>query len=194
MAGSLRFFGGYAFGFFAPVFYQAIYRDYQKEYSLLNAGMAMLCFISAIGGGILSDRWRIHDPMTKAYIGMISSLGAVPFVAVCFQEQNNFWISISMLAGNYLISEAWASPTITMLLDSDQGGKPGLTISVYFLFATASGALSTFLVQNANIYLDALQHPSVNGSTLTAALLISYLGCVPAFYMAGRSYKKLKEE
>ena len=192
IGGFLRFFGGYAFGFFSPVFFQAAYPQNQQMYSILNATLAsLLCLMSSVGGGILSDTWRKHDPMSKAYITIISSLGAVPFVIFCFLYLGNFTQAIVMLSGNYLIAEAWASPAITMLLDSSKG-NPGFTVNVYFLFATAGGALSTAILNALNKTQQNTARPIVYGDNLCYAMLISYIGCSPAFFMAGRSYKKSK--
>ena len=76
-----------------------------------------LCFISALTGGILSDKYR-QNHMTKATVCIISSLLAAPVLAVCFLKQDNFTLSVNMLGLNYLFAEAWGSPAITMLMDT----------------------------------------------------------------------------
>jgi nitrate/nitrite transporter NarK len=118
VGGSLRFFGGYSLAFFKPTYFLEIYPTRDSDVSVINAVMAsVLCFISALAGGILSDKYH-ENKMTKAYICILSSLISAPALAICFYKQDNFTLSVSMLGINYLFAEAWGSPAITMLMDS----------------------------------------------------------------------------
>lgn len=55
-AGSMRFFGGYAIGFYKPQYFQAIYPDFSQQFSVTNALLAsVLGFSSAVIGGLLAD-------------------------------------------------------------------------------------------------------------------------------------------
>lgn len=96
-----------------------------------------------------------------------------------------------MLGLNYLTAECWASPTITMLQDSAKGKNQGFTINAYLLFATLAGSLSTWAIDFANMKLNPGSDPDQFGTILAYSLLISYLGSVPFFFMAGQGYEKL---
>ena len=149
----------------------------------------MLGFSSAVIGGLLADQFRKDDYRTKSYICIASSLLASPAIAYCFLQQDNFWLSISALGANYFFAEAFGSPTITMLLDTTSPKNPGFTVSVYLLFATMAGTLSTFLIDPINSYFGVADDTSVYGYTLAAFTLFSYLGCIPFYYLAGKSYE-----
>jgi len=57
IAGSFRFWGGYAIGYYMPAFFSAIYNDKKDLYFTLNAFVVSVGgFISAMTGGILSDK------------------------------------------------------------------------------------------------------------------------------------------
>ena len=104
-----------------------------------------LCFISALTGGILSDRYR-HNYMVKANICIWSSVISAPALAVCFLKQDSFYTSVSMLGVNYLFAEAWGSPAITMLMDSISLQNMGFAVSAYLFMTTISGMISTALI------------------------------------------------
>ena len=86
MGGSLRFFGGYSLAFYKPTYFQSVYPAYDQQFSLINAIMAsVLCFISALAGGLLSDMYRVNK-MSKACICIFSSLVAAPALFLCFEK------------------------------------------------------------------------------------------------------------
>ena len=96
-----------------------------------------------------------------------------------------------MLGLNYLFAEAWGSPAITMLLDTTSPKNQGFTVNAYLLFATFAGTFSTQLMDYLNQSLGASSsNPEIYGYTLAAFTAISYLGSIPFFYLAGRSYKE----
>ena len=190
IAGSFRLFGGYAIAFYQPIFFDENYTDDEEEFSDFNAvTCSVLGLISSLVGGVLSDRFRRHDPKTKANVCMASSILAAPFITLCFVVSNNFWVSLTMLGFNYMFAEAWVSPAITMLLDSASPKNSGFAVNAFFFFCTLAGTLSTFSLQYLNKYLDADHNPCIYGYTLATYCLVSYLGSVPFFWMAGRSYE-----
>ena len=71
IAGSFRFFGGYAIGYYMATFFTKNYPDDQSLYSVLNAGVVSVGgFISAMAGGLISDRYESQYPTIKAMICM----------------------------------------------------------------------------------------------------------------------------
>jgi len=84
IAGSFRFFGGYAIGFYMPLYFGKVYPDDQTIYSILNAFVVSVGgFISAFGGGILSDVLEKKSYMAKAWICIIGSFLGCPTIAIC---------------------------------------------------------------------------------------------------------------
>ena len=132
--------------------------------------------------------------MFGAYICILTSLTAAPALFVCFYFQDSFSLSVSMLGINYLFAEAWGSPSITMLMECSSPENVGLAISAYLFMSTISGMISTVLLGYVQHYQNAESNLSVYGSSLNIFMMISYLGCIPAFYIAGRSYKSQHDE
>ena len=81
--------------------------------------------------------------MTKSYVCIFSSLLATPAMVACCVVQDDFKLSITMLAINYITAEAWGSPAITMLQDSVSPKNLGFSVSAYLFFTTISGMLAT---------------------------------------------------
>ena len=72
-------------------------------------------FLSTVLGGIISDRFEKKSRMTKALVCIIGSALAIPAIAACVLTTNNFYLSLTMMALKYLLSECWMSPAITMM-------------------------------------------------------------------------------
>ena len=71
IAGSFRFWGGYAIGFYMPAFFGAIYPQQKILYFTLNAFVVSVGgFASAMTGGILSDKLEKKYPRIKAIVCM----------------------------------------------------------------------------------------------------------------------------
>jgi predicted MFS family arabinose efflux permease len=85
IAGSFRFFGGYAIGFFMPSYFNGIYPDDKKMYSILNSFVVSLCgFVSAITGGLVCDYYEKKGYfMTKAYVCIFAGALGLPMMMGC---------------------------------------------------------------------------------------------------------------
>jgi nitrate/nitrite transporter NarK len=71
IAGSFRFFGGYAIGYYMPTFFGKVYPDSYLLYGTLNAFVVSFGgFASSMIGGFISDRFEHRNYMTKAYVCM----------------------------------------------------------------------------------------------------------------------------
>ena len=71
IAGSFRFFGGYAIGYYLPSYFSSIYSDDYTLYGYLNAGVVSGGgLISALTGGYICDRLEHRVPMIKAIVCM----------------------------------------------------------------------------------------------------------------------------
>lgn len=192
IGGSLRFVGGFSLAYFKPTYFQAVYPEDDVNFGIINAIMASaLGFTSALLGGIISDRYR-QIPMMKAYICIFSALIAAPAMALCLLKQDNFIISVVTLGLNYLFAESWGSPAITMLMDVTSLQNIGFAISAYLFMTTLSGMAATTALGIVQDKLNAREHKELYGTTLCYFIMFSYLGSIPFFYLAGRSYTKHK--
>ena len=71
IAGSFRFFGGYAIGYYMPAYFGAIYPDEKNLYYLINSVVVSIGgFSSAMAGGYLSDNYEKRYPTIKALVCM----------------------------------------------------------------------------------------------------------------------------
>ena len=103
-----------------PLYFLGVYPSYSSEYSYLNAFVVSVCgFISAITGGIISDKYEQKGYLrTKAYVCMFCSSMGIPTIILCTKFQNNFNFSIVMLGLEYLFAEGWISPAMTMVVST----------------------------------------------------------------------------
>ncbi len=59
IAGSFRFFGGYAIGYYMPKYFGSIYANDNTLYGYLNSFVVSVGgFISALSGGLISDKYE----------------------------------------------------------------------------------------------------------------------------------------
>ncbi|CDW78847.1 permeases of the major facilitator superfamily [Stylonychia lemnae] len=209
IAGSFRFFGGYAIGYYMPSYFGKVYPDESTLYSVLNSFVVSVGgFISAMSGGIIADRYEARFPMIKAWVCIAGSILGCPTIAVCTLYQKNFGVSMFFLFLEYLFAECWTSSAITMLINTISPENKGfgniflhqtfdLAVSAYLFFTTLAGTLSTFLLGQFESIYELKTHPERYGYILCAFVFFSYLGAVPWFIMSGFSYRthlKKKEE
>jgi nitrate/nitrite transporter NarK len=58
IAGMFNYVGGYACMYYMPAFFQQVYPNFRSEFASINAfSISLLGFVSAVLGGIISDRF-----------------------------------------------------------------------------------------------------------------------------------------
>ena len=85
IAGCFRYFGGYAIGFFMPLYFLGVYPENSAQYSYLNAIAISVCgFLSVMIGGILGDKFEARGYyLTKSLVCVGCSLLGIPFIIAC---------------------------------------------------------------------------------------------------------------
>jgi len=147
IAGSFRFWGGYAIGYYMPLYFGSIYPNKLNLYYSLNAFVVSVGgFTSAMTGGYLSDNYEKKYPRIKSIVCMAGSFLGCPTIALCCLVQTSFPASIVGLFFEYLFAECWSSPAITMLINAISPDNKGFAVSAYLFFTTISGTISTFLL------------------------------------------------
>lgn len=87
-----------------------------SEFASINAfSISILGFISALLGGLISDKYQKKNPLIMSQVSAAGALLALPAAFTAFAVTGNFWISISCLALKYLLGENWLSPSVTMI-------------------------------------------------------------------------------
>lgn len=164
------------------------------EFAVVNAGLtASLSFVAGMVGGYVADNVRTHDPMTKGYLCAFASFASAPFLFVAYFISNNFWLSLIMVGGSYLVGEGWSSSCFAQLLDVTDQKTQGLTVNVFFLFCMIAAMISTAACDFLGVALGAEENPRVNGYILGTVMMISLIGSGIAFYRAGVHYKRFME-
>lgn len=196
IAGSFRFFGGYAIGFFMPSYFNSIYPDDKKSYGILNAIVVSACgFVSSIVGGIASDYFEKKGIyMTKAYVCIFAGALGIPTMMGCTLLQNNFYLSIGFLGLEYLVAECWVGPAITMVINTISAENKGTAVSAYLFCCTIAGTFSTWLLGKLQESYEVKYNPDLYGKFLFYFVLISYGGSIPFFYLSGRAYTQVKRQ
>lgn len=200
IAGFFRFFGGFSIAFFLPKYFNLIWPDpdFKTAYAVCNAVVVSffgLC--SALMGGYIGDIFENKGYlMTKAYICIVSGLLGSVFFSLCTLVQIKsgwgFAFSIAMLALEYLSAENWIAPAITMLMNTISAENKGFGVSAFLFFCTLGGTVATGIAQPLFNAYDVKNHNGRSGRILCVLVLISYLGSVPFFLLAGRTYTKFK--
>ena len=87
IAASLRFFAGYAIGFYIAAFYQGVWNtdEFKNEFAIWNAVIHAVCgFVSAVGGGYIGDKFEKKGYfMAKAWVCVIGSGLGAPLFFMC---------------------------------------------------------------------------------------------------------------
>lgn len=192
IGGAFRFFGGYAIGFYMPQYFGKFDGPNDSNiYAYGNAIVISMCgFASALLGGIISDKFEKKGYLTiKSSLVIGSSLLGIPFIVLCTCVQSSIWFSIVMLGFEYLVAECWISPAITMLINTISPENKAFGTSAFLFFCTISGTISTSLLGALQKHYDVKNHKELYGYILCAFVVFAYAGCVPFFFLAGKSYK-----
>ena len=195
---SMRFFGGYAIGFYMPKYFGTVYSSNKDTYGIANAFVVSMCgLVSSLTGGILSDKYEQKGYlMTKAYICVFSAVLGIPTIGMCCLFQNSFWFSMISLGLEYLVAECWLSPCITMLLNTISPENKGFAVSAFLFAATIAGTISTALagaIGSAYSTTTDKENYYLNGWILCGFVIFSYGGSIPFMLLAGKSYTKFKQ-
>lgn len=199
MAAACRFFAGYSIGFFAPSFFENVYKNDSKLYSIMNAVVVSLCgFFSSLIGGLIADKGeQLGFYMTKSYVCIIGTVFAIPNMCLCLLVQNNFWASIYGLALEYFFAECWIGPAITMVLNTISPENKGFAVGAFLFFATIAGTIATATLGALQKYYNCDDPSGENykyyGYILCVYVCVAYSLSVPFFVLAGKEYTKFKK-
>lgn len=190
-AAALRFFGGYALGFWVAKFFKKVYPDYQDEFSIINAITTIVLGVSsAYIGGAIGDYYQATHPEAKAFVSGFGPLVSFPFIFVSFIIAQNFWFSISMYSITYFPAEMWLGASVAMIQNIFPAEIIGTANALFGLMGGLSGALSNFLLGLLGDHFNTDDNPQAAGYLLTSCLAISYLGCAPLFVITGIKYRR----
>ena len=195
IAGSFRFFGGYAIGFFMQSYFtKGVFGTGQeKVYFNGNAIVVSLCgFLASIIYARIADHYENKGVLNiKAYVCIASSALGIPFIILCTCVQFNIYFSLAMLAIEYLVAEGWVGPAITMIVNTISPGNKAFGTAAFLFCATMAGVISTAVLNQLQETYDVKNNPPRYGYILCAFVCFSYGGSIPFFALAGREYRKV---
>jgi hypothetical protein len=107
---------------------------------------------------------------------------------------DNFWVCMTGLFIEYLLSTGWGQPAIGILSTVCDSAIRGTAISVFFFLITIFGVIAPyFFIALQNHYgLDAKEEPRELGILIACCTVIPCIIAVPCFYIAGVKYSWFK--
>ena len=175
--------------------YFQIYAGKEKEFSFWSTvGGLAGSFICTLGTAIISDRYDNINYMTKAYICIITTMISIPCCLMIYLCNSNFWVSMTGLFIEYLLSTGWGQPAIGILSTVCDSAIRGTAISVFFFLITIFGVIAPyFYIALQNHYgLDAKEEASEFGILIACCTVIPCIIAIPCFYIAGVKYSWFK--
>ena len=95
----------------------------------------------------------------KAYICIFSGIAGMPTLALCTLVQSNFWLSIVMIALEYLVAENWIAPAMAMILNTVSTKNKGFAVSAFLFITTIAGTIATLLLNYLILSFNAKENP-----------------------------------
>ena len=96
---------------------------------------------------------------------------------------------MTMITLKTLMSASFTSPAITMMQNTTNSKSAGGMISAHMFYTTIAATLSPMIVNYISIFFGAAQNPAIYGQIITFISFFGYLGSIPFWWLAGRSYK-----
>lgn len=147
-------------------------------------------FVCTMGTGIICDRYDNYNYMTKAYICVATTLVSIPCCCMIYLCTSNFWVSLTGLFIEYLLSTGWGQPAIGILATVVDPSVRGTAVSIFFFFITIFGVVAphAYLALLNHYSLDPIEEPKEFGIFICLCTVIPCLLAVPCFYIAGVKY------
>ena len=101
IAGStFRYISGLSFRSFLAIYYAAAFPENMQQFAGYNAFFIFSGLFSTLLGGVLSDKLAEGDPEENPWSKIVtySTLETIPLQAYCFLSQDNFQLSMIVLA------------------------------------------------------------------------------------------------
>ena len=190
----VRTFGSVAVSTYLPIFFLKVYPSYKDTFAVANAlSLAIGGLFASIAGGYLSDKLENKSLMAKSAICMVSCFLAFPLTAACCLVQNNFWLSLSMITLKTIVSAGFSAPAISMMQNTTASSNQGKIISSHVFYVMIISMLSPILFGSVTNYFNVAANPKVYGYVISLFAMLGYLGSLPFWFMAGKSYKQEME-
>ena len=121
---------------------------------------------------------------------MYTTAISIPCACMIFLCSNNFWISMSGLFVEYLLSTGWGQPAIGILSTVCDPSVRGTAVSVFFFLITMFGVIVPYgyTAVKEHYGLEATEEPTEFGIMVALFNIIPCILALPCFYIAGVKY------
>lgn len=162
---------------------------------MLNALLQSVCGLAAsLGSGIIADKFEKKSYWTKALLCIQGCALSVPLIALGTLSTGNFYLSVLCYALMVLVSGTYSGPAITMIQNTSPQDQQGNVISVYFFCITLPQTISPVMFSWIANKMGAFANPKLYGPLITSFVALSFLGSIPFWWLAGKSYKKFMDD
>ena len=171
--------------------YFRVYPGMDPEYQKWSTIASLIgSFVCTLGTAYICDRYDYEVYMTKAWICIGTTLISIPCCMLIYLVQSNFWVSMTGLFIEYLLSTGWGQPAIGILSAVVDPDIRGTAIGVFFFLISIFGIAAPYgFIAIQNHYgLDPIEEPGEFGWLCTLCTCIPCLLAIPCFYMAGVRY------
>lgn len=152
--------------------------------------------VNTVLTGLIVDYFGPKSDMTIPYLCTIKALLNIPFNLMTFFQQKNFWLAMSGVHLEYLISRGWGSTAIFMLKEIVDPSIKSLAISMYVLLISVNSIFSASVMAFfVDLYeLEPLTTPKEYGNLVTVFTVAPLILCCPFFMYAGIKVRNMKRE
>ena len=164
-------------------------RDFQNWSMIAQLIGAFICTILTAWVCDYYDLTLGHY-MTKAWICIATTIISIPCCVAIFFVQENFWLSMSGVFVEYLLSTCWGQPAIGILSSVVDADIRGTAIGVFFFLISIFSIIAPhgFVAIQNHYGLDPIEEPDEFGWLCVLCTCVPVILAVPCFYMAGVRY------
>mmetsp|Transcript_11201 Transcript_11201/g.18841 ORF Transcript_11201/g.18841 Transcript_11201/m.18841 type:complete len:264 (+) Transcript_11201:1104-1895(+) len=190
VAACLRTQQSIAMSLFTNDFFK-IYPSYESSYVLWSQIAGLVgTFICTLGTAVISDTYDNINYMTKAYICIVTTIISIPCCCLAYLCTTNFYVSMSGLFIEFMLSSGWGQPAIGILSTVCDSAIRGTAISVFFFLISIFGVVAPYgylAIQN-HYGLDPEEEPEEFGQLIAICTVLPCILALPCFYIAGVKY------
>ena len=122
-----------------------VYPGREQDYQFWSTIAGLVgAFVCTLATAIISDSYDNINYMTKAYMCMITTLISIPCCIMTYMVTDYFWISMTGLFIEYMLSTAWGQPAIGILSTVCDSSVRGTAISLFFFLISIFGVIAPY--------------------------------------------------
>jgi len=161
---------------------------------VINIAGLVGSFFCTLATAYISDKYDNISYMTKAYICMGTTMISIPCCAMIYLCNTNYWVSITGLFIEYVLTTGWSQPAIGMLSTVCDPSVRGTAISVFFFLITMFGVVAPkgYNAIQEHYGLDPYEEPREFGILIACCTIIPCVIAIPCFYICGVKYSWYK--